>query len=345
MPHPPALKASLKRGAFIAAANWPLIAVQFIAEGTLKLLLGVPVVGGIFLVVLLLGADVEEVLAGDLKQIVTSVFGALRANPIALGAFAAAFLVVLLGASALTFIVKGGTVAILAEAEAHAGPIERPPLRLGALRRANLTNIEPFLEGCRRLAPRYLKLGACLLIVYAATAAAFLSLGVVAGGYALAGGAGMLGAFLGGLLAAPLALSVLVVWITLVNFLYLMTQMAIAVEDVGVRDGMRRVAQFIRGSLREVAGVFGVVLLLVAITTIASILATAGLGLIAVVPFVGLAMVPLQFGAWLLRGIVFQYLALTALSAYLTQYRYYLHSLAAVRVRDSASEVTDPRPA
>ena len=149
MPHPPALKASLKRGAFIAAANWPLIAVQFIVEGTLKLLLAVPVVGGIFLVVLLLGADVEDVMAGDVKEIITSVVGALRANPAALAAWCASFLVVLLGASALTFIVKGGTVAILADAEAQAGPIERPPLRLAALRRANLTNIEPFLTGCR----------------------------------------------------------------------------------------------------------------------------------------------------------------------------------------------------
>ena len=135
----------------------------------------------------------------------------------------------------------------------------------------------------------------------------------------------------------------LVVWITLVNFLYLLTQMAIALEDVGVREGMRRVAQFIRGSLREVAGIFGVVLLLVAITTIASILATAGLGLIAVVPFVGLAMVPLQLGAWLLRGVVFEYLALTALGAYLTQYRYYLHSLATLRLQDTASDVSGPR--
>jgi hypothetical protein len=343
VPHPPALKASLKRGAFIAAANWPLIAVQFIAEGTLKLLLAVPVVGGIFLVVLLLGADAEEVMAGDLKQIVTSVVAALRANPIALAAFGAAFLVVLLGASALTFIVKGGTIAILAEAEAHAGPIERPPLRLAALRRANVTNIEPFLAGCRRLAPRYLKLGACLLIAYTATAAGFLFLGFLVGGYAFSGSSGMLGAILGGIFAAPLAFSVLVVWITLINFLYLLTQMAIAVEDVGVREGMRRVAQFIRGSLREVAAVFGVVLLLVAITTIASLLATAGLGLIAVIPFLGLAMVPLQLGAWVLRGIVFEYLALTALGAYLTQYRYYLHSLALLRVHDTASDVTDPR--
>ena len=77
MPHPPALKASLKRGAFVAAANWPLIAVQFIAEGTQQLLLAVPVVGGIVLVVLLLGADVEDMMSGDMKSSIGSVIGAL----------------------------------------------------------------------------------------------------------------------------------------------------------------------------------------------------------------------------------------------------------------------------
>ena len=50
----PGLKATLKRGALVAAANWPLVAVQFVAESTLKLLLAVPVVGGLFLAVLLL---------------------------------------------------------------------------------------------------------------------------------------------------------------------------------------------------------------------------------------------------------------------------------------------------
>ena len=44
-------------------------------------------------------------------------------------------------------------------------------------------------------------------------------------------------------------------------------------------------------------------LLLVDLATVASILATAGLGLIAFVPLAGLAVVPLQFAAWLLRGI------------------------------------------
>jgi hypothetical protein len=338
MPQPPALKASLKRGAFVAAANWPLTAVQFVADGTLKLLLAVPVVGGIFLVVLVLGADVDQILAGDVREIIGAVVDALRTNPAALTAFGAAFGVVLLGGSALTFVVKGGTVAIMAQAEAQAGPIERPPLRLAALRRANLTDIEPFLAGARKFARRYIALGACLLVVYGVTAVLYL--GLFFGGYALAGN---LGELLGWTFAALLASSALVVWLTLINFLYLLTQMAIVVEDLGVRDAMTRIAQFIRASLREVAGIFGVVLLLVVVATIASILATAGLGLIAFIPLVGLAMVPLQVAAWILRGFVFEYLALTALGAYLTQYRYYLQSLAAARVHDAASDVPGQR--
>jgi hypothetical protein len=91
------------------------------------------------------------------------------------------------------------------------------------------------------------------------------------------------------------------------------------------------------------AGIFGVVLLLVCIITFASFVAATGLGLIAVLPFIGLAMVPLQLAAWLLRGIAFEYLALTALGAYLTQYRYYLHSFATLHAHDAETDVTDPR--
>ena len=56
-----------------------------------------------------------------------SVFNAMRASPPALVAFVAAFLLVMAGGSALTFVVKAGTVAVLANAEAAAGAIERPP--------------------------------------------------------------------------------------------------------------------------------------------------------------------------------------------------------------------------
>jgi hypothetical protein len=329
----PALKTALKRGALIAAANWPLIVVQFVAESTLKLILGVPVVGGIFLVVLLLDADVEEVLRGDVREIVASVFSAMLANPAALTSFIIAFLVVLIGGSFLTFIVKGGTVAVLVQADQHAGAIERPPLRLAMLRRANRTSIDTFLEGCRRLGARYIRLGLGLLIVYALTAVAYF--GLLFGGYAVADNVGVL---LWWTVIAAAASSAVIVWITLVNFLYLMTQIVMAVEDVGLRSALSTVVRFLRSSVREIAGIFGIVLVLVLLATAASILATAGLGLIGFVPIVAVAVMPLQIAAWLVRGAVFQYLALTALAAYLTQYRHY-------QGRIGLSAVPDTRPA
>ena len=151
MSHAPGLKAALKRGALLAAANWPLVAVQFIAESTLKLLLAVPVVGGIFLVVLLLDADVEELLRGDLREIVT---GGVRRDARQPG-----------GARVVRHRLSDCAGRRLApdlrrqgrhgrgarEADGHAGAIERPPLRLQMLRRANRTGIEPFLDGCQRL--------------------------------------------------------------------------------------------------------------------------------------------------------------------------------------------------
>ena len=135
---------------------------------------------------------------------------------------------------------------------------------------------------------------------------------------------------LGWTVLAALASSVLVVWITLINLIYLLTQMIVAVEDVSVRTAAGHVFDFMRGSLREIAAIFGIVLLLVVLATVASILATAGLGLIAFVPLVGLAVVPLQVAAWLMRGFVFQYLALTALGGYLAQYRLYARNTNAV---------------
>ena len=313
----PPLRATLKRGALVAAANWPLVVVQFIAEATLKLLLAVPVVGGIVLVVLLLGGDADELLAGDVRQIVAAVFSALRQNVAALVAFSIAFGIVMLGGSALTFIVKGGTVSLLALAESQAGAIERPPLRLAAVRRTGVVSIEGYLDGSRRLWRRYVRLGLCLLVAYGATALIYL--GLIVGGFQLVDNIGLLFSWTVG---AALGSSVLIVWISLLNFFYLLTQMVIAVDDVSVRTALVRALQFVRRSLREVAGVFGVVLLLVGVATVVSILATGGLGLIALVPLVGLAVLPLQVAGWLLRGFVFQYLALTALSAYLTYYRH-----------------------
>lgn len=319
MPQTPGLKAALKRGALVAAANWPLVVVQFVAESVLKLLLTVPIVGGAFLVALLLDTGLSTLLRGDVRDIVTAIAGALTARPAALAAFLASGLIVLIGGSMLTFIVKGGTVSLLAEAERVAGPIEKPPLRLAALKRAAVVGIDPFLAGCARLWRRYVRIGFGLLIVYALTAAMYLVL--VFGGYALAAANSAI--LLGWTALAAVASSALIVWITIVNFFYLMTQMVVAVEDVSVRVGVRLAFRFVWGHLREVGAVFGVVLLVALLATAASILATAGLGLIAFVPLVGLAVLPLQLAAWLVRGIVFEYVAQAALGAYLSHYRWY----------------------
>jgi hypothetical protein len=318
MQHPLPLKAALKRGAIVTAANWPLVAVQFIAEGMLELLLAVPAIGGIFLVVLVMDTDVDHVMSGSVREIAATVFGALRESPVAFICFALALLVVMLGGSALTFIVKGGTVSLLADAEAAAGRVEQPPLRFEAIRRLNRVHIDSFLDGCRRFWRRYMRLGGCLLIAYAITGVVYLA--VVVGGYAIAEGTPVV---LGWTVLAFFLSSALIVWITLINLVYLLTQMIVAVEDVSVRTAASRVWRFGRGAFREIAAIFGVVLLLVGLAWIAAALATAGLGLIAFVPFAGLAVVPLQFAAWLLRGFVFQFLGLTALGAYLSQYRIY----------------------
>jgi hypothetical protein len=78
---------------------------------------------------------------------------------------------------------------------------------------------------------------------------------------------------------------------------------------------------FVRQQFRGVSLVFAVVLALVIAATGVSLLATAALGLIAFVPFVGLAVLPLQLLAWVFRGIVFQFLGLTSIGAYLRLYR------------------------
>ncbi len=322
MPHIPGLKAALKRGALIAAANWPLVVVGFVADSSVKLLLAVPIVGGAFLVALLLDTPLSELLRGDVREIVTSIVTALTASPTALVAFVVAITLVFVVGSLLQFIVKGGTVALLAQSERVAGPIERPPLRLEQLRRAQVVTIDAFVGSAGRLWRRYVRIGLGLLVAYALTAAVYLAF--IFGGYALADNSAIL---LGWTVAAAAASSVLIVWLALLNFFYLMTQMVVAIEDVSVRRGARLALTFIWGHLREVAAVFGVVLVVAVIATAASILATAGLGLIAFVPLVGLAVLPLQLAAWLVRGIVFEYLALAALGAYLSHYRWY-HSAA-----------------
>ncbi len=75
MTHPGKARTALKSGSLIAAANWQVVAIQSVADTTFKLLLAVPIVGGGVLVTTLLGRDLGEVLAGDLRRILFGVAG------------------------------------------------------------------------------------------------------------------------------------------------------------------------------------------------------------------------------------------------------------------------------
>ena len=55
------LRAALKHGALVTVANWPVVLIEFAIESLYKLALAVPVVGGAFMVAVLLGADVGAI--------------------------------------------------------------------------------------------------------------------------------------------------------------------------------------------------------------------------------------------------------------------------------------------
>ena len=285
-----------------------MVIVQFVADTLFKTLVVVPVLGGLVLVALVAGGNPFEMIRfDDLTQTISAMVGVLLAHPVALAAFLVALGVILAGGSVLMFAVKAGTVAVLLAGDRAAGPIEEPPLRFSALRQANQATLERFVDGVKRLFPRYLRLGLLLTIVYGLIAITYLAF--------LFGPP--ISPALDGPVVTTLASLAVIVTITLANFLYLLMQIMIAAEDCSVSEAVPHVVRLIRKRTRELAQVLAAILSLMLMATAASILATTALGLIAFVPFVGLAALPLQILAWLVRGVVFQFVGLTGVSTYL----------------------------
>lgn len=303
------LKYALKRGALIAAANWPVVIVQEVADSLFKLLVAVPLIGGIFLVALVLGAEPVALMSLGWRDLAATIVASLISRPAVLAAFLAALGVVIVGGSLFVFLIKAGTVSVLVRGDSAAGPVERPPLHFSTVMTASAFSIETFEAGARSLFPRYARLGGLLMTIY------------------LVSGGGYLAAVLASRNAGDswgttaLLTAGFVAWITVLNFLYLLTQIVIAAEDCGVGAAARRVARFLRRARAPVLSVFLVVLAIVVFATGASFIATAALGLISFVPLLGLTVLPLQLGAWLFRGLVFQYVALASVGAYLKLYR------------------------
>jgi hypothetical protein len=297
----------LKRGGLVAAANWPIVIIQSSADALFKLVVAVPFVGGVVLVALIVGAEPGALLGLDIRDLAATILALLLARPLALTAFASALAVAGIGASVFSFLLKGGAVALLVEAEREAGRLEEPPLQFSVVATGAVFTVERFIERSRALFPRFLRLG-----------------GVLMAAYGLSGLALVMAAFgrEGDGWFVPIAATVLfVAWITAVNLLYLLSQIVMAAEGCGVGVALRRALGFVRRAPRTVAAVCVAILALALLASFASLVAATALGLIGFVPFVGLAVLPLQLLALVLRGLVLQYIALASVGAYSALYR------------------------
>jgi hypothetical protein len=305
---PLTLKDVLKRGALVAAANWPVAIVQATADSLFKLLVAAPLIGGVFLVALVVGAEPVELMSLEWRQLATTIASTLLVRPAVLAAWLAALAVVLVGGSLFVFLVKGGTVGVLVRGEGQAGAIERPPLIPESIARASAFSVDTFIECAQRLFGNYARLGITLMAVYLLSGSAYFA---VLARAAVDGGWGM----------PALLTAAFVAWITVVNLFYLLTQIVIAADGCSVAIASSRVLALLRRQTRAIGGVFLVILALVALATGASVLATGALWLVGFVPFIGLTVLPLQLLAWVLRGLVFQFIALASVGAYLKIYR------------------------
>lgn len=179
------------------------------------------------------------------------------------------------------------------------------------MRDASRFRLELATAGAQRLFGRFARLGLVLFLAYAGIGGAALAAVVTQGTPESAWDAARI---------AAVTLAVIVA-VTVANLLYLLVQIAIVVDDCDVATAVVRTTAFVARQPLQIGFVFVVVSTLVALGTAASFLATAALGLIAFVPFVGLAALPLEIGAWMVRGLLFQFLGLTALAAYVRLYR------------------------
>jgi hypothetical protein len=311
------LRAALKRGALVALSNWPLVIVQLAADSLYKLALAVPVVGGVFVVSVIAGADASQVLSKGLTEAAQKVFDLLASTPAALGCFVLALGLVAAGAAVVMWVARAGMLPLLVAGEL-AGPDPHRLLMTGeGLRQARAWSFPAFLDALRRFSRRYMFVGSALVLTYIAIGAAFAVAIVASDRLSDRGGWSFAWPFVALLIA-----SAAVIAIVMVNLLADLLQVIIASRDCSVAEAWRSLRAFLVHDARQVAGVFGVVLGLVTLATLASILVVASLWMIASVPFIGvIVVVPLQIAAWFLRGVVFEYVDVTALSAYISQYR------------------------
>ena len=309
------LGTALRRGAWIAIANWPVVIIDFAIESLYTVVLAVPVIGGAFMVAVLLGADIRQIVAEGVRATADLVIGSLTAAPIALAAFLVALALVGLGGAMLMHIIKAGTLSVLVAGDRIGGEFHRGPISRLALRPAAAFSLATVVDGARRFGRRTITLtlwlGVAYLIVGAGMALVIaLQSRLAASRWAPAWP-----------LLLLIATSASAVAITVINVVFDLVRMVVVTDDCRTREAARRLRTFVIADARQVLGIFGVMTAVLAVTTAASLTAVASVTLVAWVPIAGLVVVPLQIIAWLVRGVLLQCVSLAAIAAYQTQYR------------------------
>lgn len=318
------LRAALKQGALVTVANWPVVLVEFAVGSLFELALGVPVLGGALMVAVLLGFDLDGLLAQGLTSTADLIIASLVAAPISLGAFLLAVGLVAAGGLMLVFMVKAGTLAVLAAGERRAPDLHRAPIHVAGLRHAAAWTLSTMYSGAQRYGARGARLAAVLSVTYLViVVVAFSAIGL---GLRLASGSAWSGIWI--VLVAP-ATSAAVLACTIANLFFDLARIIVVTDDVGVREALRRARKFVVKDARHVLGIFAVTNLIVFLAGAAWLVATANIAFIGLVPVVGLLVAPLQAAIWIVRGLVFQYLGLATLMAYQTQYRRFREPAAA----------------
>lgn len=310
------LGSALRRGALVTAANWPVVAIELVLETLLKAAVAVPILGGAFMVAVLLGADVRSLVDGGIRAMAEQILNLLTNAPAAFSSFVTAIAVVGFGGSIIMFVIKAGTLAILVEGERRAPDADRTAVRLDWFRRSSAFRIDVLLEAITRFRGRSIVLAIALGVAYVAIAFVYGTL--MRATFGLTDDPVWVSVW-------PFAVAVItsagLVSIATINLFYDLTRIIMVVEDCAIGVAVRRLWRFVVADVRQVLGIFGVMGAISAVATAAALVATAGLALISWVPIVGLIVLPLQVVAWLVRGLVFQFMDLMTMVAYEAQYR------------------------
>jgi hypothetical protein len=268
------------------------------------------------MVAILVGGSVRPIFEDGVRVAAGLILSALTGAPAAFASFVLALVLVGAGGSLLMFLVKAGTLSVVVSGERQAGAIERERLRFQTLGRASSYGIDQMVEGIRRFGRRMMALSLWLSTAYLTVGAGYIA--TLVAGYRLAERPAFASAWP---LMVALATAAGIVALAVVNVVCDLVRVIVVCDDCSLRSAASRLGAFLVVDARQVVGIFAVVSGLFALTIAASLLLAAGLTLVAWVPVVGLIVVPLQAAAWLIRGLIFQFMALTALAAYQAQYR------------------------